>query len=125
MNILSRFGYLDKPLSLAENMTLKEYHLKIEAYLLKREDEERFLHAQAFYNLAVKSVKGKGDSAKPMFTSLNEFYDSEKMRNSIRSEFESDYKPLKSPVVKKKTASDLRIKRMIQYEQMLMQNGKG
>ena len=118
LNILSRFGFKSRPLADAENMTLHEYVLRTEAYELEREDKIHDIHLQAWSNVVVRNTKGEGDNARPMFTRFDEFYDSEKARDCIRDQYEKDYVKLSDTEVKEKTAGDVRVERMIQYEKM-------
>lgn len=120
LNILSRFGGMSRDLSWAKHMTLDEYYLRLEAYALQQEDQRRAIHEQAWANQVVKNTKGEGDNVKPLFQTFDQFYDSEKVRNEIRSTFEPNYRPVKNkPAVRKKTAGELRIARMIKYEEMM------
>lgn len=105
-------------LSWAKHMTRAEYKLRMEAYALQQEDKQRLIHEQAWANEVVKSTKGEGDNVRSAYSRFSDFYDSEKERNRIRSIFEPDFKPDETPAVRKKTAGELRIERMIKYEEM-------
>ena len=108
---------MNRPLSDAENMTLREYSLKSEACALRDEDKAREIHQQAWANLVVKNMKGQGSNARPAFHRFDEFYNSDKERDRIRAFFEPDFKPVEKPKVREQTAGERRIQRMIQYEE--------
>lgn len=118
LNIISRFGFKSHPLSDAENMSLHEYLLRAEAYELEREDKMQDIHLQAWANVTVHNKKGEGDNARPMYTKFDDFYDSGKARDNIRSRYETDYVKEYEPAKNQKTAGDVRVERMIQYEKM-------
>lgn len=116
LNIISRFGFKSHPLSDAENMTLHEYVLRSEAYLLEYEDKVNLIHQQAWANAIVHNTKGEGSNARPMFRNFNDFYNSEDARDNVRASYEPHY--VKAAETKQKTAGDVRVERMIQYEKM-------
>lgn len=118
LNILSRFGFKSHSLADAENMSLHEYVLRTEAYELEREDKIHDIHLQSWANVVVHNQKGEGDNARPMYTRFDDFYDSEKARDYIRDQYEKDYVKLSDTEQKEKTAGDVRVERMIQYEKM-------
>lgn len=120
LNILSRFGGMNHDLSWAKHMTLGEYGLRLEAYALQQEDKSREIHEQAWANQVVQNVKGEGDKVEPLYQSFDQFYDSGEERDKIRATFEDGYTPVKStPAVRKKTAGELRLERMIKYEEIM------
>lgn len=91
--ILNEFNYLDKPLSDAENMTLREFDIKAEAFALRNERANERVAFQAWCNNQVKAVKQEGNSYKPVYPTFTDFYDSTKEKNKIRSLFEPDFTP--------------------------------
>ncbi|WP_242458411.1 hypothetical protein [Ligilactobacillus salivarius] len=74
-------------------MTLSEYNLKSEAYQLQQVKRIEELHLQAFLNQAVQATKGSIKNPTPMFTTFKSFFDTEKVIDDVRSQFERDYKP--------------------------------
>ena len=74
------FGY---SLHQAEEMTLREYSYMMHVYNLKRVDQERDMHMQAFLNHAVTSTKKLGNKQVPVFKSFKDFYDYEKEINKL------------------------------------------
>lgn len=61
-------------------MTLKEYHLRLKGYALKRLDNERDIYLQAYLNNIVKATDRSG---KPKFPKFEDFYDYDKRREDI------------------------------------------
>jgi 16S rRNA U1498 N3-methylase RsmE len=69
------FGY---SLHEAECMTLREYSYEMFAYSLRRIDEERDMHMQAFLNHVVTGTKQRGKKTVPVYKTFQDFYDYEK-----------------------------------------------
>lgn len=71
-------------------MTLVEYHLRMEAYQLKRVAEQRDIMMQAFANQLVKSTKGK-KNPDPKYTKFEQLFNEGEEIDKVRSNFEPDY----------------------------------
>jgi len=65
-------------------MTLEEYRWLIEAFELKRVDQERDMHWMAFLGHMVKAERQVGKSVKPVYKSFNQFFDYDKHLESIK-----------------------------------------
>ncbi len=76
---LAHFGMND--LGEIGRMTMYEFRLRKQAYLVKYLEEEERLHLQAFANRAVKATNSKGDQY--IFPDFKKFYDSEKRRKEV------------------------------------------
>lgn len=102
-------------------MTLKEYHLRMEAYQLKQIHEIENLARQAWFNQAVQATTG-GKKPKPKFKEFSQFYDAESAIDKIRQFYEPSYKP-----TAKKTRSihsrDLFNERVRRYQKIKRQKG--
>ncbi|MFC7364541.1 MULTISPECIES: hypothetical protein [Bhargavaea] len=61
-----------------EEMTLREYLLRMHAYRLKRIDENRNIHLQAWLNFLATSTKEKGSKQVPVYPKFEDFFDYEK-----------------------------------------------
>jgi hypothetical protein len=76
-----------------EKMGLREYYLRLEAYNLRRVQEQEDIAVQAWWNHLVTQQKGSAKHPKPRFREITELYDEQKMIDKVRSSFESDYQP--------------------------------
>lgn len=74
-------------------MTPKEFYLRYEAFALKHEEQMANIAMQAWCNQQVKATEGEGDKIKPYYKTLQDFYNSTKEKNRIRSAFEPDFVP--------------------------------
>lgn len=69
-----------------DRLTIPEYELLMEAYQLKRVDEERQTHWQAFLNFAVQAKKKAGKhKEKPVYDSFSKFFDYEEELKKIKT----------------------------------------
>ena len=91
-------------------MTLSEYNLRSEAYQLQQVKRVEELHLQAFLNQAVQATKGSIKNPTPMFTTFKSFFDTEKVIDDVRSQFERDYKP------RSKTSQDRLLNKLLLRE---------
>lgn len=80
INAMRFFGY---SLHEAEEMTLREYSYMMHVFNLKRIDQERDLHMQAYLNHAVTSTKSIGKKQVPAYKTFKDFYDYEKEINRL------------------------------------------
>lgn len=62
-------------------MTLKDFRLRKQAYLMRSLEREREMHLQAFLNRNIKATNKKGD--KYAIEKFEDFYDAEKRMNEI------------------------------------------
>lgn len=58
-----------------------EYDIYLEAYELRKADQQESIHMQAWANQQVKATKGK--SGKPYYKKFKDFYNIEKMEKKI------------------------------------------
>lgn len=75
-----------------ESMTLSEYTLQVEAYHLREVKKDEDLHAQAFLNFSVQSMKGDAKNPKPKYPTFDSFFNRQERIDEVRSRFESNYK---------------------------------
>lgn len=95
-------------------MTLSEYQIRNEAYLLRREEEDRKIYLQAFVNQVAKNTVGSGDNMRPAYPTFTDLYDEQAQIDSIRSQFEPDYHN-QSEAEKQIDENELIIKRAREY----------
>ena len=81
-----------------DNCTLHDYALLQEAYALKRVEQERVLHEQAFLNQLVKSTKDQNGT--PRYQTFKDFYDYDRAVAEVKHAFEG------APISPSKTISD-------------------
>ena len=74
-----------------ERMTLVEYRLRLEAYQLKKTEQQENIALQAWMNQAVQATTGS-KNPKPKFKTFIDFFDREAQVDQVRSSFEPDYK---------------------------------
>lgn len=72
-------------------MTFVEYQLRLEAYQLKKVEQQENLALQAWMNQAVQATTG-GKKPKPKFKTFIDFFDREAQVDQVRSQYELDYK---------------------------------
>ncbi|MCP8876509.1 hypothetical protein LOX59_00230 [Latilactobacillus curvatus] len=72
-------------------MTMVEYQLRLEAYQLKKAEQQESIALQAWMNQAVQATTG-GKKPRPKFKSFTEFFDRQSEIDRVRSAFEADYK---------------------------------
>ncbi|MCL2865622.1 MAG: hypothetical protein FWE25_08795 [Lachnospiraceae bacterium] len=74
------FRYLGmKSFAEVDALYLEEYRILIKALELRKVDEERNMHWQAFLNFAVKAEKKSGkNKTKPVYTKFEQFFHYEK-----------------------------------------------
>ena len=65
----------------AGEMTVREYHLRMKGYGMRRLDAERDLYFQAFLNRVAKATDKSGK--KYLFPKFSDFYDYEKRRKEV------------------------------------------
>lgn len=76
---LAHFGMTD--MSEIGRMTMYEYRLRKQAYLMKYLDVEEQIHRLAFANRTVKATNKKGDQY--IFPNFEKFYNAEKRRKEV------------------------------------------
>lgn len=113
MRSLAYLGFHD--LHSIDNMTMREYQIRTEAYLLKREEEDRKIYLQAFINQVAKSTEGEGDNMRPAYPTFTDLYDEQARIDSIREAFEPGYKP---QAAKKIDQNAVIAKRAREYQRM-------
>lgn len=99
----------------AEQMTLSEYHLLMEAYSLRKVEDTERLATQAWFNQQVQATVGSGKSIRPKYKKLDDFYDPQAEIAKIRSKYEPNYSSGSHPVERQNAASVF-AKRMAEYE---------
>lgn len=76
-----------------KRMTLREYQLRLEAYQIRRVNEQENLAILAWWIQSVQATKGSPKHPKPVFGEFQDFFDVQKQIDQVRSVFEADYKP--------------------------------
>lgn len=66
-----------------DNLTLKEYELRMKAYSLHTLDEEYKAHKQAWINHQVKATKQIGKKTVPVYKKFEQFFDFKKLEQNI------------------------------------------
>lgn len=74
-----------------EKMTLNEYLIRMEAFQLQTIKRNEEIAYQAWLNQQVQATTGSPKNPKPKFKEFRKFFDSEKMIDEVRSNFEIDY----------------------------------
>lgn len=75
-----------------KRMTLREYQLRLEAYQIRRVNEQESLATLAWQIQSVQATKGSSKHPKPVFEKFRDFFDTQKYIDQVRSDFEADYK---------------------------------
>ena len=78
-----------------EKMTFDEYLIRLEAFQLRTIKRNEELAYQAWLNQQVQATTGSSKNPKPKFRKFDQFFDTNKMIDEVRGNFESDYKVTK------------------------------
>lgn len=112
---LAYLGFND--IKAIEQMTLREYDLRLEAYNLKKLDRQQELATLAWWNQQVQATT-KGKHPKPIYSRFDKFFDRQEQEFRIRSLFGDDYTIVKSDRQKKLDDAELFRKRVEEFEQL-------
>lgn len=85
----SRLGFNN--LADIEKMTLYEYEIRTEAYLIQKAERQGEMALQSWFNQQVKMQKGSAKNPQPYYRELPEMYDVQAQVESIRAEYETGY----------------------------------
>ena len=75
-----------------EKMTFDEYLIRLEAIQLRTIKRNEELAYQAWLNQQVQATTGSSKNPKPKFRKFDQFFDTNKMIDEVRGNFEVDYK---------------------------------
>ena len=78
-----------------EKMTFDEYLIRLEAFQLRAIKRNEELAYQAWLNQQVQATTGSSKNPKPKFRKFDQFFDTNKMIDEVRGNFESNYKSTK------------------------------
>ena len=78
-----------------EKMTFDEYLIRLEAFQLRTIKRNEELAYQAWLNQQVQATTGSSKNPKPKFRKFDQFFDTNKMIDEVRGNFELDYKATK------------------------------
>ncbi|MGK4046335.1 hypothetical protein AB0X62_02180 [Ligilactobacillus salivarius] len=76
-------------------MTFDEYLIRLEAFQLRTIKRNEELAYQAWLNQQVQATTGSSKNPKPKFRKFDQFFDTNKMIDEVRGNFEADYKSTK------------------------------
>lgn len=78
-----------------EKMTFDEYLIRLEAFQLRTIKRNEELAYQAWLNQQVQATTGSSKNPKPKFRKFEQFFDTNKMIDEVRGNFEANYKATK------------------------------
>lgn len=78
-----------------EKMTFDEYLVRLEAFQLRTIKRNEELAYQAWLNQQVQATTGSSKNPKPKFRKFDQFFDTNKMIDEVRGNFEASYKATK------------------------------
>lgn len=78
-----------------EKMTFDEYLIRLEAFQLRTIKRNEELAYQAWLNQQVQATTGSSKNPKPKFRKFDQFFDTNKMVDKVRGNFEADYRATK------------------------------
>ena len=78
-----------------EKMTFDEYLIRLEAFQLRTIKRNEELAYQAWLNQQVQATTGSSKNPKPKFRKFDQFFDTNKMIDEVRGNFEANYKATK------------------------------
>ncbi len=88
----------------------------MEAYQLKRVQEQEDLALQAWFNQTVQTTTG-GKHPKPKFKKFSDFFDTAYLIDQVRNQFEEDYEPI-SARSRHESAAQLMAERIEEFRRM-------
>ena len=100
LNCFTYFGM--KSFDEVDNMLIEEYELLMKSYSLKRLDQERDMHWQAYLNMAVQQTEERGKKTYSKFPTFKKFFDYEKSKRELLGikEIKQDkYKDIKNLIL--------------------------
>lgn len=103
-----------------EKMTFDEYLIRLEAFQLRTIKRNEELAYQAWLNQQVQATTGSSKNPKPKFRKFDQFFDTNKMIDEVRGNFESDYKATKKQNVLQ-TNENLFAERLKEFRQLKKQ----
>lgn len=77
-------------------MTLAEYYLRMEAYMLHQLSIRENIATQAWFNQTVQATTS-GKHPKPKFKKFDQFFDRQQLEEDIRHQFADTYTPAHKP----------------------------
>lgn len=78
-----------------EKMTFDEYLIRLEAFQLRTIKRNEELAYQAWLNQQVQATTGSSKNPKPKFRKFDQFFDTNKMIDEVRGNFEENYRATK------------------------------
>lgn len=91
--VLNSLAYLGlEDIQEIEKMTFDEYLIRLEAFQLRTIKRNEELAYQAWLNQQVQATTGSSKNPKPKFRRFDQFFDTNKMVDEVRGNFEPDYK---------------------------------
>ena len=78
-----------------ERMTFDEYLIRLEAFQLRTIKRNEELAYQAWLNQQVQATTGSSKNPKPKFRKFDQFFDTNKMIDEVRGNFEANYRATK------------------------------
>lgn len=103
-----------------EKMTFDEYLIRLEAFQLRTIKRNEELAYQAWLNQQVQATTGSSKNPKPKFRKFDQFFDTNKMIDEVRGNFEADYKATKKQNVLQ-TNKNLFAERLKEFRQLKKQ----
>lgn len=103
-----------------EKMTFDEYLIRLEAFQLRTIKRNEELAYQAWLNQQVQATTGSSKKPKPKFRKFDQFFDTNKMIDEVRGNFEADYKATKKQNVLQ-TNENLFAERLKEFRQLKKQ----
>lgn len=103
-----------------EEMTLNEYLIRLEAFQLRTIKRNEELAYQAWLNQQVQATTGSAKNPKPKFRRFDQFFDTNKMIDEVRGNFEPDYKTA-SKQNTLQTNEDLFVERLKEFRELKKQ----
>lgn len=80
------FGMTD--MNEIDRMTLGEYFMRMEAAMLRNNDQEKLIHLQAWASQMVQATEGSKKHPKPKYKTFKEFYNADQIEENIVDQYE-------------------------------------
>ena len=103
-----------------EKMTFDEYLIRLEAFQLRTIKRNEELAYQAWLNQQVQATTGSSKNPKPKFRKFDQFFDTNKMIDEVRGNFEASYKATKKQNILR-TNENLFAERLKEFRQLKKQ----
>ena len=101
-------------------MTIAEYELRMEAYNLQQVEKQYDAATLAWMNRNAQAFDEDGNA---VYTEFNDFFNRDAAIDKVRSNFESNYQPIKHKSKNKQNRQNILLTRIREYQRLHPRKG--